>query len=160
MIHSVAEIVRLHGRDRPDAPALIVDDRTISFGELDALSSRAAQAFAAAGIGVGDRVAFIDRNGAEFFVAMFGLAKLGAVGVPVNWRLAPPEMAHIIGDCEAAAVIVGADFFGHVEAVESTLDTQVVAIGAHPAGRTSTTGCGRIPRSTPASSPDPTIWCS
>lgn len=131
-IHSVADVVRLHGRERPDAPALIVADQTLTYGDLDALSSRAAQAFAAAGVGVGDRVAFLDRNGAEFFIAMFGLAKLGAVGVPVNWRLAPPEIAHILGDCGAAAVVVGADFFGHIEAIEPLPDTRVVAIGAHP----------------------------
>lgn len=131
-IHGVADVVRVHGRERPDAPALIVADRTLTYGDLDALSSRAAQAFAAAGVGVGDRVAFLDRNGAVFFIAMFGLAKLGAVGVPVNWRLAPPEIAHILGDCGAAAVVVGADFFGHIEAVEPLPDTRVVAIGAHP----------------------------
>ncbi|MDZ4265597.1 MAG: AMP-binding protein, partial [Mycobacterium sp.] len=95
-ITGVADIVRTHGRDRPDAPALIVGDHTITFGELDARSSRAAQAFARAGVGFGDKVAFIERNGAEFFDVAFGLAKLGAVGVPVNWRLAAPEMAHII----------------------------------------------------------------
>ncbi len=92
MIRSVADIVRVHGRSRPDAPALIVGDATITYGELDARSSRVAQAFAHAGVGFGDRVAFIERNGAEFFEVMFGLAKLGAVGVPVNWRLAAPEM--------------------------------------------------------------------
>lgn len=132
MIASVVDVVRVHGRERPDAPALIVDNRTITFGELDALSSRAAQAFAAAGIGAGDRVAFLDRNGAEFFIAMFGLAKLGAVGVPVNWRLAPPEIAHILADCGAAAVVVGADFFATIEAVEPQLAGRVIAIGAHP----------------------------
>ncbi len=46
--------------ERPDAPALVVGDRTITFGELDARSSRAAQAFARAGIGFGDRVAFVE----------------------------------------------------------------------------------------------------
>lgn len=84
MIRTIADIVRVHGRDRPDTPALVVGDRTITFGELDARSSRAAQAFARAGIGFGDRVAFVERNGSEFFDVVFGLAKLGAVGVPVN----------------------------------------------------------------------------
>ena len=38
-----------------------------------------------------DRVAFIDKNGLEWFEVIFGLAKLGAVNVSVNWRLAPPR---------------------------------------------------------------------
>ncbi len=128
----LADVVRGQGRQRPDAPALIVGDRTITYGELDARSNCAAQAFAAAGVRAGDRVAFIDRNGAEFFDVMFGLAKLGAVGVPINWRLAPAEMAHILADCGAALVVVGADFFGHLEAIEDRSSAHVVAIGTHP----------------------------
>ena len=130
-ITTLADVVRVHGRDRPDAPAVIVGDHTITFGELDQRSNRVAQALAAAGVGFGDRVAFVERNGAEFFDVVFGLAKLGAVAVPVNWRLAAPEMRQIIDDAGAALVIVGADFVGHLEAVEDGLAAGVVAIGGH-----------------------------
>jgi long-chain acyl-CoA synthetase len=132
-IATVADIVRVQARLRPDTAALIVGDRTISFAELDARSSRAAQAFRAAGVGFGDRVAFIEKNGAEFFEVVCGLAKLGAVGVPVNWRLAPPEMRHIIEDAQARIVVVGSEFFGHLEAIEDQLTTTgaIVAIGSH-----------------------------
>lgn len=131
-ITGLADVARVQGRERPDSPALIVGDRTITYGELDARSNRVAHALAATGVRRGDRVAFIDRNGAEFFDVVFGLAKLGAVGVPVNWRLAPAEMAHILDDCGAAVVIVGSDFFGHVEAIEAHLRAHVIAIGSHP----------------------------
>jgi long-chain acyl-CoA synthetase len=132
-IASIADIVRVHARLRPDAVALVVDDRTISFAELDARSSQAAQAFRTAGVGFGDRVAYVEKNGAEFFEVVCGLAKLGAVGVPVNWRLAPPEMLHVIDDAQARLVVVGSEFFGHLEAVEDRLSTvnTIVAIGAH-----------------------------
>lgn len=131
MIAGLADTVRVHGRDSPDAAALVIGERTITFSELDARSSRAAQAFAQAGVGFGDRVAFIERNGAEFFDVVFGLAKLGAVVVPVNWRLAAPEMRHIIEDCGARLVVVGRDFFSHIEAIEDQVDVDVIAIGAH-----------------------------
>jgi long-chain acyl-CoA synthetase len=131
-IATVADIVRVHAANRPDAVALVVSDRTISFAELDARSSQAAQAFRAAGIGFGDRVAFIEKNGAEFFEVVCALAKLGAVGVPVNWRLAAPEMLHIVEDAQAKVVVVGSEFFGHVESIEDHLETFVVAIGGHP----------------------------
>lgn len=78
--------------------------------------------------------------------------------MPVNWRLAPAEMAHILTDCGAAAVVVGADFFGHVEAIEAQLTAHVIAIGPHPAGPSSTTGYRAIRPPTPASSPGPTTW--
>jgi long-chain acyl-CoA synthetase len=131
LFHSLVDIVRRHGRERPDAAALIVGDRTITYGELDDRSSRTAQAFAAAGVGFGDRVAFIERNGAEFFDVTFGLAKLGAVGVPVNWRLTAPEIRHIIADAGATVVVVGQEFVDQLEALEDQLDTAIVVIGTH-----------------------------
>jgi long-chain acyl-CoA synthetase len=131
-ITTIADIVRVHAARRPDAVALIAGEHTLTFAELDARTSQAAQAFRAAGVGFGDRVALIEKNGVEFFEVLFGLAKLGAIGVPVNWRLAPPEMAHIIDDAAARVVVVGAEFVGHVEAIEDQLTVDaVVVVGAH-----------------------------
>lgn len=130
-MHTVADIIRRHGRERPHAPALVVGDRTITYAELDERSSRTAQALAAAGVGAGDRVAFVDKNGAEFFDVVFGSAKIGAVAVPVNWRLAAPEIRHVLSDSGAAVVIVGREFAGHLEAIEDDLDAEIVVVGTH-----------------------------
>jgi long-chain acyl-CoA synthetase len=132
-IRTLADVVRVHAARRPDAPALEIAGRTVTFGELDERSSRVAQALRAAGVGPGDRVAFIDKNGLEYFDVTFALAKLNAVNVAVNWRLAPPEMAQIIADAEAAVVIVGPDYLGHIERVEADLDRvrTIVAVGGH-----------------------------
>ncbi|MCT7658464.1 long-chain-fatty-acid--CoA ligase [Mycobacterium deserti] len=132
-IVTIADIVRVHGEKNPNAVALVASGRTITFAELDARSSQVAQAFAASGVGFGDRVAFVEKNGVEFFDVVFGLAKLGAVAVPVNWRLAAPEMLHIIKDAGARAVVVGSEFFGHIEAVEDQLSgvEMVLAISDH-----------------------------
>ncbi|MGV0793847.1 long-chain-fatty-acid--CoA ligase [Mycolicibacterium sp. XJ1819] len=132
-IATIADLARVHGACRPDAVALVVGERTLTFGELDARSNQVAQAFRAAGVGFGDRVAFVEKNGAEFFEVTLGLAKLGAVGVPVNWRLTGPEMLAIIEDAGARAIVVGSEFFGRVEVIEDRLTTveTVVAIGRH-----------------------------
>ena len=132
-IGTIADVIRLHGRERPDAPALEVDGRSISFGELDRRSSQVAQALRRSGVGEGDRVAFIDKNGLEYFEVTFGLAKVNAVNVAVNWRLAPAEMAQIIEDAQAAVVIVGDEFVPHIEKVEDELGgvRQIVAVGGH-----------------------------
>src|SRR6478609_6833500 len=71
------------------------------------------------------------RTAPNFFEVVCGLAKLGAVGVPVNWRLAAPELLHIIDDAEAKVVVVGSEFFGHVESIEDRLEVLIVAIGDH-----------------------------
>ncbi|RAV10685.1 fatty acid--CoA ligase [Mycolicibacterium sp. GF69] len=131
-IATVADIARVFGAERPDAVALVAGERTVTFAELDDRSNKAAQAFRAAGVGFGDRVAFVEKNGIEFFEVVCALSKLGAVVVPVNWRLAPVEMAHIINDAGARVVVVGAEFIGHVEAIEDRLTSSVVAVGEHP----------------------------
>lgn len=131
-IATVADIARVFGAERPGAIALIAGERAVTFAELDARSSRAAQAFRAAGVGFGDRVAFIEKNGIEFFEVVCALSKLGAIVVPVNWRLTAAEMRHIIADSGARVVVVGAEFFGHVEAIEHESDCSVVAVGDHP----------------------------
>ena len=87
-ITSLAAIVRTHGRERPDDPAIEYQGRTLTFGDLDTRSNRLADALAAAGVGAGHRVAFLDMNGPEYFEVSFALSKLDAVAVAVNWRLA------------------------------------------------------------------------
>ena len=133
MITSFAGIIRTHGRERPDHPAIEYEGTTLTFGELDKRSSQLANALAAAGVGAGDRVAFIDKNEPEFFEVAFALAKLNAVIVGVNWRLAPTEIAQIINDARANVLIVGAEFVPHVEKIEDDLETidTIIAIGDH-----------------------------
>jgi long-chain acyl-CoA synthetase len=82
-----------------------------------------AQALAAEGVGPQDRVAFIDKNGAEFFEVWIGAAKLNAVMTPISWRLAASEMCHIINDAEARVLLVGSDSVGHLETIRDQLVT-------------------------------------
>jgi long-chain acyl-CoA synthetase len=137
-IASLADIARVHRELRPDAPALIAGDRTVTYAEFDARTSQVAQAMRAAGVRRGDRVAFLDRNSIEFFEVMFGLAKLGAIGVPLNWRLAAPELAQILADAGVRVIVVGAEFADRIEAAldapadRITTVAAVVAIGEHP----------------------------
>src|SRR5215212_1576113 len=97
-ITTVADIVRTHGAERTDSVALRFGDRTMTWGELDRRSSQVAQALAAEGVTAGDRVAFLDKNAVEHFEVQFAGAKVGAASVDVNWRLAPPEIAHVVDD--------------------------------------------------------------
>ena len=133
MITSFAGIIRTHGRERPDHPAIEFEGTTVTFGQLDARSSQLASALAAVGVGAETRVAFLDKNGVEFFETTFALGKLNAVNVSVNWRLAPTEMAQIINDAKATVLIVGAEFIAHAEKIEDDLETvtTIVVIGDH-----------------------------
>jgi long-chain acyl-CoA synthetase len=132
-IDCIAGIVRTHAATRPEAIAYVLGDREVSFRELDARSSRVANALAGAGIGSQDRVAFLDKNSLEFFDVLFGAAKLSAVPVAVNWRLAPPEAAFIVNDSGAKVLVVGEELVPMLDAFESELTTvkKFVVVGAH-----------------------------
>jgi long-chain acyl-CoA synthetase len=129
-----ADIIRKWGARKPQAAAMVFEGGVTTWGELDERSSRLANAFRSMGVGNQERVVFIDKNGPAYFETAFGVAKLNAVLVAANWRLAPPEMAYTINDAQAKVVVVGPDFFGVIEQIESELATvaHIVAIGEHP----------------------------
>ena len=59
----------------------------------------------ARGVGAGDRVAILSRNRIEFFELLFGCARLGAILVPLNWRMPPAELDGLIADAEPALLL-------------------------------------------------------
>ncbi|MGH9301641.1 MAG: long-chain-fatty-acid--CoA ligase [Acidimicrobiales bacterium] len=120
---SLAAIVRQYARICPTSPMLTMGDRTISWGGHHTRSNQVGQALIEAGVGPEDRVAFIDKNGPEYFEVLFGGSKIRAVNVAVNWRLAPAEMAQIINDAQAKVLFVGQEFFSAVDAIASQLGT-------------------------------------
>ncbi|CAN5553952.1 fatty acid--CoA ligase [soil metagenome] len=133
-ITSIAEIVRVHGRERPDHVSLILDDVRVTWAELYERSQQVAAALAEAGVASQDRVAFLDKNGIEHFEVLFGGGLLNAVCVDVNWRLAAPEVAYIVNDAQAKVLVVGPDFVPVLDAIvdELTTFTSLVVIGGHP----------------------------
>lgn len=122
-IQTTADIIRSHGVERADHPALVMDDCTLTWGELYERAQRMANMLASFGVGPYDRVAFLDKNGIEHFEVFFGAALLNAVCVDVNWRLAPPEVEVVINDAGAKVFVVGQDFAGILEAIEPNLTT-------------------------------------
>ena len=78
---------------------------SVTFREAQAMSRRAASAFRALGIGTGDRVALMLPNGSAFLAGMLGLARLGAVVVPVNGRYGAREVAHVLATSAAKALV-------------------------------------------------------
>ncbi|MBV9001419.1 MAG: long-chain-fatty-acid--CoA ligase [Solirubrobacterales bacterium] len=103
----VADVVREHASKRGDVIALRCGPRTLTYAELDDRSNRLAQALLSAGVRAGDRVAHLDRTAPEIVELLFATSKIGAVTVPLNWRLAPAELETIVADAGAGVVIVG-----------------------------------------------------
>ena len=84
--------------------------RRFTFAELNERANRVASVLLDEGVKPGDRVATLLKNGIEFVETYFAIAKLGAVMVPVNWRLVAPEIRYILNDSGATALVFDADF--------------------------------------------------
>ncbi len=84
--------------------------RRFSYAELDTRANRIANVLLAMGVQKGDRVALLVMNGVEYIESYFGAAKIGAVLVPLNWRLVPDELDFIIGDSGPIVVIYDQEF--------------------------------------------------
>lgn len=119
---TLSSLIRKHAAERPDKPALVCGDIVVTWSELHARSSRVADALQREGVGPGDRVAFLDKNGVEYFELLFGAAKLDAVLVAVNWRLTPGEVAYIVRDAEAGVFVFGAEFASLVTELGGALE--------------------------------------
>ena len=98
---------------------------------LDRAASRVAQGLIAEGVKPQTRVAHLDKSSDVFFELLFGVAKANAVMVSVNWRLAPPEILHIVNDAEAEILFVGEEYFPVLEKIRGELKTvrKIVTLG-------------------------------
>lgn len=130
-VPGLTEVLRERARSHPDRVAYIAGDTEVTFGDFDRRADQVANALASAGVGLGDRVAILDKNSLEYAEQLFGAARIGAVQVPVNYRLAPDEVAYIVNNAQAKVFIVGPEFVPVLDAIAGKLEhtAQMVVIG-------------------------------
>jgi long-chain acyl-CoA synthetase len=100
----------------PHGDAVVDGAQRVSWRGLAEQAATVAASLRARGVAGGDRVLLLLGNRAEFVVATFALAHLGAVPVPLSIRSQPPEIAHVLADCGAAAAIVEDDLLARLPA--------------------------------------------
>jgi 2-furoate---CoA ligase len=116
---------------RPEALAIVDGEQRATYAELLERARSAAGGLAALGVAPGDRVAVALKNRLETAVLYWGSQWLGAVFVPLNWRLRPEELTYCVGDCGAKVLAIeGAS----AEAAEAVPGTPLIAIADAPAG--------------------------
>jgi long-chain acyl-CoA synthetase len=128
--HTTAGMLRHWARVQPDHVALRWGDEQLTYRELDERASRVANALRAIGVRAGDHVAYLDKNSPEQVEVLFGAAKLNAVPTPVNFRLAPPEIAVIVTDADAKVFVIGDEFVDVLDKISADLGAiPIVVIG-------------------------------
>src|SRR5579863_3932736 len=103
--HWVNHIVR-HAHEKPDAVYLRFQGGSVTWSQLRDRVNGVAAAMASRGVTAGQRVAVMMTNRPEFLETMFAANALGAIAVPINFRLAPDEVAFILTDSGARLLVV------------------------------------------------------
>lgn len=94
-------------RRTPHRTALIHGDTMLTYADLYERTTRLAHALRGTGVRRGDRIAYLGPNHPSYLETMFAAGTLGAVFVPLNTRLAGPEIAHQLADSGAKALVHG-----------------------------------------------------
>jgi acyl-CoA synthetase (AMP-forming)/AMP-acid ligase II len=116
-------MVRLHGKWYPDKPAIIDEDKSVSWSEIDRRSNQVASGLQALGIGSGDSVAILMTNVAEYVEIMFGIFKAGAVVVPLNLAVNEEGLVNMLQDASARAVFFTPEQYARLEATLAGVET-------------------------------------
>ena len=106
----------------PDKPAIVFEGSTISYADLAArIDSCASSLQHHYKIGTGDRVAYLGLNNPEFLILFFACARVGALFLPLNWRLAVPEHEIILKDARPILCVFENEFLQSAQALEQGL---------------------------------------
>jgi acyl-CoA synthetase (AMP-forming)/AMP-acid ligase II len=124
---NINDLIRYWGRTRPEHPAIIFGERTQTWGELDAVSDALARGLARRGVGKGDRVGILMKNRLEVAWTMLATVKLGAISVPLNFRLLARELLPMSEDSAPRVVVTEADLAGLLEPAHSALGFDIFA---------------------------------
>ena len=110
--NNIGALLRNRARLQADHAAYVDGNQTLrlTFGELHERTSKLGNALLSAGIQKGERVGLLIMNSAEFVESYFALATIGAVIVPLNWRLVPDELEFILKDSGTRRLIYGEEF--------------------------------------------------
>ena len=117
----VDAMLRQWAQQRPGRTCVAVDGEAITYAEMDQRADRVAAGFAALGVRPGDRVATLAPNRIELLELLFGLARAGAIQVPLNAYLKGAFLRHQLRDCSAQVVITDASGRAALDALRSEL---------------------------------------
>ena len=118
---NVGDFLTRRARLTPYLEGLVCDDIRRTFADLNTRANQLARAMQKLGVQAGERVAVLALNEPQYFDLFFGLGKMGAVLVPVNYRLAGPEIQYIVSDSGAKVLVFGKEYAETVDSIRSEI---------------------------------------
>jgi fatty-acyl-CoA synthase len=142
----------------PDREAIydLATGRRYSYDQLNRRANRVANALRQrCGVSAGDRVAILAHNCIEYVDLFYAVGKLGAILVPLNWRLTEAELAHILGDSEPLVLVAGTDFADVAGALRDQVDLAQLVLLGDPWDQLTAAASDREPERPPLTGDDP-----
>jgi len=132
----LSDLIERNAAFTPDKPATIFEGETLSYAAFNMRIAQTACALKAEfGVGRGDRVAILSLNRPDYLVLLYACARLGAMLVPLNWRLAVAEQLFILSDASAKVLVLEQAFAEVLPALQNSLpDTGIVGLDFAPRG--------------------------
>ena len=130
----LSDLIERNAAFTPDKPATIFEGEVLSYAAFSARIAQAARALKAEyGVSRGDRVAILSLNRPDYLVLLYACARLGAMLVPLNWRLAVAEQLFILSDASIKVLVLEQAFAGVLPALETSLpEASVVGLDFAP----------------------------
>jgi len=119
--HVLGELIEDRAKRNKDKVFLRFENQNISYDEIDRFSNRCANGFQKLGITKGDKVSIMLPNCPEFLYVWFGLAKLGAVEVPVNTSYKGEFLRHIVDQSDSKIFVIAHEFLDRLALIEDAL---------------------------------------
>ena len=105
----------------PDREAVIDDNARLTYKEFDRLCNCMAHSLRKLGVAKGDRVGILMPNQWEYGAAYYGIIRLGAIAVCLNWRCAAPELEYMINDCGAVYLLMNPEYWEAIDSIRDKL---------------------------------------
>lgn len=130
----LSDLIERNAAFTPDKPAVIFEDESLSYAGFSARIETAARTLKAEfGVVSGDRIAILSLNRPDYLVLLYACARLGAILVPLNWRLAVAEQLFILSDASVKVLVLEQAFAEVLPALEKSLpNASVVGLDFTP----------------------------
>src|SRR5678809_731664 len=119
---NIGSLLPRHAQYRPHHTALVLEDRRLTFLELNQRVNRLANALRSLGVGKNDKVATILPNGIELLESYWAIVKIGAVIVPLSQLLRGKGLVNLLRDSDTSAVITNSSFCCELDLIKSELE--------------------------------------
>ena len=127
-------VLELHATRTPHKPLAIFGDETVTYGNMAMRVAALAAGLHERGVSAGDVVGLLMYNCTEFLETIFAANYLGAIAMPINWRLAAPELRYILDHSEARALVCDESLVDLANGATTALERELVrACPARPA---------------------------